>query len=164
MASFVYSIGAEQIALQSVIDWVADTTILVMLVDSGYDDTVADQDDDFVDEPSGADALANEIETATNYNGGDGGSSRVALASAAIARDDGTNRVRFTANDFTAPGWANLGGAANRTIESAIVHKRGATDDTDAPLIVHLDVATLTTNGSGVNLTFTVDGVFYLQT
>ncbi len=161
MASFVYSIGAEQIALQSVIDWVADS-IRVMLVDAAYDDTAADQDDDFVDE-AGADALAGEI-VATNYAGGDGGAGRKVLANASIARNDPTNRVRFDADDLDGPGWASLGGAANDTIESAVVMKEGATDDTDAPLIVHLAVATLTTNGSNVNLTFTVDGVFYLQT
>ena len=161
MASFVYSIGAELIALQSNIDWVANT-LNVMLVDAAYDDDVADQDDDFVDQ-AGADALAGEI-VATNYTGGDGGSGRKALASKTIARDDPTNRVRFDAADLDGPGWASLGGAANDTIESAVVEKEGATDDTDAQLIVHLAVATLTTNGSNVNLTFTVDGVFYLQT
>jgi hypothetical protein len=89
-----------------------------------------------------------EITTATNYV-------RKALASEAVTTDDTNNRGAFDAADVT---WTALGGAANDTIEAALIYKH-VTNDTDSIPLIHLDLASTPTNGGDITLAFASAGI-----
>lgn len=90
--------------------------------------------------------------SATNYV-------RKAVTGEAINQDLTNNRAEFDFADVT---WTALGGAANDTIQGAVVF-RFVTNDADSPAICFLDNAgasfNLTTNGSDVVLQPSAEGV-----
>jgi hypothetical protein len=125
-----------------------DTAALkVMLLEAGY---TFDKDHDFV-----ADVVASEA-AGTGYTGGFGGAGRKALSSPTIAIDLTNDLIKLDCADLT---WAglNLG-----TLDKWIIF-RELTDDASSPLWCCGDPSDLVTNGSGVILTFHVDGVLKLQ-
>src|SRR3990167_9100345 len=143
MASLVYNTAATEMWSDTV-DLLNDT-IKVMLVTNAYTPNV---DDDVVDAGGGADALDAEI-VATNYTGAYGGAGRKTLASKAITVDKTNDRAEFDAADVT---WTSLGGAANATIEAAILIKEGVANDTTTRLIAYIDLTNTTTDGSNFTI------------
>ena len=141
MASFVYPKGLLK-CIDGTIDWVNDTTIKFMLMNSHTPNTAHE----FV-----SDIVADEF-AGTGYTGGHNGSGRKALASKTRAIV-GT-AVIFDAADPSA--WTALN---SDSIAWVAVFKQNAGDSTSA-LICLLDTADLTTNGGDVTLTLPTDGVF----
>lgn len=142
MASFVYPLALAKIAQGGSIDWVNDTTIKFMLLNSHTPSTAHE----FV-----SSIVADEF-TGTGYAGGHNGAGRKALSSK--TRTLVGNALVYDAADPSA--WTGLN---TDTIAYVAAFKQGASDAT-SELICLLDPADLTTNGGDVNLTIPSDGVF----
>lgn len=148
MASFFYNKALADI-MQGVINPDTDT-LKLMLVNATY---TPNQDDDVVSTGGASDAESAEI-TATNYARGWGGAGRKTVA-ITITENDTNNRVDWVLADQT---WTTLGGAANDTVEGAILIKEGGADDTTSRLIAYFDLPTTPTNGSDFTLDMAATG------
>jgi hypothetical protein len=169
MANALYNKAKEEIA-DGVINMETDT-IECMFVDSGYtfnaDHLVVDNGADDATDPSYNEPGAPGAPAITNYTGGHAGAGRHAMnTSGAWSTDQANDRAEFDADDPST--WTSLGNGANNTIQAILVIKRGATNDTDARLIAHIDTSTgspslpFTTNGSDLTLNINAEGLINL--
>lgn len=148
MASFMYNDGGYELRNGGSVNYASDT-IEIILVKSTY---TPNKDDTYT-------VLASaEISGITGYTGGYGGSGRKTLASKTITKDTTNDRDVYDAADPSA--WT-LG--AGDTVGGAVIAKKGSADDTTAKLIAYIDLPNTTTDGSSFPLTFSPDGIFYLQ-
>jgi len=150
MASLVYNTAKKEI-FDGTIDLTA-ADIKVMLIGTATPYT-PDADHDTVDQASGSEL------SATNYTGGFAGAGRKAFASPAIAVDKTNDRAEFDATDLT---WTSLGGAANDTVEAAIII-REVTNDAGSRLIAYIDLTNTTTDGSNFTIQWDAEGILQLS-
>ena len=157
MASLVYNTAAKEM-WDDTVDLLNDPIKVALLgTATVYSPNV---DDDVADTGGAADALDAEI-SATNYTGGWGGAGRKTLASKTITADKTNDRAEFDAADVT---WTSLGGAANATIEAAILIKEGVANDTTTRLIAYIDLTNTTTDGSNFSIQWDAEGILQLRT
>lgn len=139
----------RQLLMTKNIDLVNDAGIKIMLFNSSYS---PDKDHDFVSSITGG--TSKEL-SGTGYVAGFNGSGRKSLASRAITRDDGADKVFFDAADVT---WTAISAG---TIGGAAVIKE-VTNDSDSIIVCMLDPTDLVTNGSDVTIQFAADGIVNL--
>lgn len=150
--SLVYN-EAKRRFLDGTLDLTSDT-IRIMLVTSAY---VADVDDVFVDDGGANDAIDEEL-TGTGYVAGHGNAGRLTLANKAFDTDDANDRGEF---DNTAD--ATWTGIDAGTAAGVIVHRVGASDDTDALLIAYINTGGFpaVTNGGDLTIQWNAEGILH---
>lgn len=124
-------------------DW-ATADIDVLLVDETY---TFDVDDNVVSDITG------EIST-TNY-------ARQNLGSPTITEDDANNRLVLDGADFSI---SSLGPAtAGPTVGGAVIFDNAGGADASRNLIGFIDLTNTQVNGSDFTITWSADGIFYLE-
>lgn len=143
MASENYVQGLVELAKGN-IDLLNDT-INVLLVAPTY--TLDQSAHNYV-----SDVNSDEV---TNNTGA--GYERKTLSNVSVNRDNGNNRVYVDADDVTYSAVDT-----NEDINAAILFKQ-VTDDSDSPLIAHLEASDLVANGSDMLLEINANGTFRLN-
>ncbi len=141
MSDLFYNKGKHLLALQQ-LNWVTDTMVLMLVTPS------------YVPDP----ATHNFVSNVTNELSGSG-YARAVLTSRAITRNDGVDKIYFSADEipFLAINAGICGGA--------VIYKRVGSDDStpaDDPLFAFLTTAQITTNGTGIIIEFNSNGAFSL--
>lgn len=148
MASGVYNEGAYQLRNGGSVDFAADT-IKVALVSSAYS---FDKDHASMTTPA-----ASEI-SVTGYASGFAGAGRKTLASKTTTKDTTNDRIVYDAADPSA--WTL---ATGDTVNGVIIQKKGSASDATAIPLWFLDVTDFPTNGGTFTLTFSTEGIDYIQ-
>ncbi len=161
MTNFIYNTAFREI-LDGTIDLAGDT-LKVIPVTSDY---TPNRDDDVAD-AGGANDVADEEISASNYTRGFGGAGRKTLANGAFSTDKANDRTEFVSDPF---GWTALGGAANATIQAYVIVKETGVDDTTTRLIAYIDTVSgfpalpYTTDGSALSVTPNAEGLMQFPT
>jgi len=157
MANFLYNTAKMRICAGSTgeIDLIANT-IKVMALE---DDTGETKDDEFIGDIITTHGAV-EV-TSTGYTGGFGGAGRKTLGTKAWAVNQSTDLAWFDCADVT---WTAISRAAAESWVALVLIKEGS-DDTDSPVIGHIDTAIglpLIPNGSNITLTIDVAGIIQI--
>lgn len=134
MAYFVNNEGAKGLTSGGTIDWAADT-IKARLVASSF---TPDRDDTSM---SGYTAIGTDQ----------------TLASKTKTKDTTNDRIVFDAAD---PVWTAVAGGS--TVGWVVIFKFVTNDAGSTPIAV-LDITDTATNGGDITITFSANGIFYLQ-
>jgi hypothetical protein len=138
MASGAYSRGVLNIVNGTIVP--GTTTTKMGLAQSSYSPAKTE---------SSLTTFASSEATCTGYTGGFGGSGRK-TASVTLTEQSGTQVVTI----FTNLTWSALGGATNNTLGYAVWLKETTNDASSTPLAFLAFTATVTTNGSDIQVSF----------